>query len=644
MARGQGTVVVRIIGEVRDVLGKLKLTETGIGQFASSSRNLIRKSFDDITRTITSRFGAMGAEAQKAFDKIGNSATSSGNAVALGVGAGAAVAGAAFVDLGIKGIKAFVDLATQVRSFARLSGESAETSSRWVAVTKVLGVEQETVARGLFMLNKQIAANSDGFKKNGIEVARNADGSVDLLQTLLNVSDAYKRVGGGSAGATIAQEAFGRSGLKMLPILAAGRDRIEEFWNAAADHGEILSDADLEKARKFQVSLRELTAAAHGLEIATGEGLVPALTNTAKAATAVVDIINKATKPIGGLAGVIRGLVENTVNPLKAVQDMAHGSKDAGDAAASAADDIGAMSDELDNSTDAFSAGEQAADSYSKALQRLDDDLFGVADAQDAVNRDFEDLQQQADDFAERRATAAKRMADAQEQGARRVRDAEEELADARKKLNDLSGGSENAAEYMRRYLTGQSGMTDEIANATKRVHDAEQNVTDARKDSADAIADSKKQLDDLTRKEGDARRAAEQQRDTIRKIPADIKTVVAEMEKEGKPASEIVAYLEAQRQKLADSGVILGANKQLITDTLEELKQYQAFVLFTQGVAAGERTVRQRAADTVEKSKDIASKIAPSSVVMNVYGAGDDPELIATIAAQKIGWALNGA
>lgn len=615
MAGRQGNVVVRIFGEIRDLVGKLREGSNEVGRFATSSRNVIQKSFSDLTSIVTSRFGRIGAEAQKVFDRIGSRAASTGNAVGLGVGAGAAVAAAGLVDLGVKGVKAFVDLASQVRTFSRLSGESAETSSRWVGVTHALGIEQDALARGLAMLNRRVNEHSDLFEKDSVVIARNSNGSVNLFETLLNVSDAYKRVGGGAAGLTIAQDTLGaRMATNLLPVLAAGRDRVEEFWDAAEQHGEILNDDDLKKARDFQVALREMSQAVKGLEMSLGEGLIPVFTDVAEASTTVVDVLNKVTKPLGGIAGAVDKVEKVALGGL-GLPVFGHHAKKAGDDAEDAAAMVDDLSDSLDSSVSSMDAAADAADTYSKALSRLRDDMFGLSDAQDAVNADFEDLTQQADDLADRRAKAAKRVADAEESAARRIRDAEEGVADAKDELNKLNT---------------QEGRDD----ARKRLRDAEERLSDARREGAESIQDAKDSLGEVERKHQDINDQIRQQREQLEKIPDDVAKVVAEMEKQKKPPQEILGYIESQVTRLREQTGVLSANKMILQQIIELLKQYEAFVGFTAPTKG--KTYGGFGIDFATNPFEQGPSMAEVQVTQNFYGQ-TDPDLAGRAVSRAV-------
>lgn len=354
----EGTVVVNVLGKVTDLANKLKASEANVQVFAKGSAAALKDHLGSAIDSITSRFGQLGQAGGDKLKALANSAVDAGGTMGVAIGAGAAAGLAAVVELGIKGISSFVNLAGEVRSFQRIAGDSAEDASKLVAVLKDVGIDAATGAAGVFKLNRQIAQHSDVLKADGIEIARNKDGSVDLSNTLLNVGDAYKAAGGGSAGATVAFDAFGKSGAALIPILGLSREKLQEFYAAAAAHGEILSQQDLDKAKQFKLSLHDLSEALGGLERSIGSRAVPFLATMAQG---VAKITDKVTELSGHLHGV--NIAKNFFEALPGVGQLG-----------SALELVAGKSHKAAVSTDEVkNALEQEAQAADDATQALDD-------------------------------------------------------------------------------------------------------------------------------------------------------------------------------------------------------------------------------------------------------------------------------
>jgi hypothetical protein len=227
---------------------------------------------------------------------------------ALAAAAGIATAGVIIGEMALDGVKHFIDLATQVRSFQRVAGGTAEDASRMVAVFGALNVPVAAGATSFLRLSENVRKHADVLEADGIVIAKNKQGQVDLGATLLNISDAYRAAGSQIDKTKIVVDSFSLRGKALIPILAAGREQIEEFWQAAARHHEIFSQTDLDTARGFKLATYELSQAFGGLEIELGKRIVPALSAAAKVTTLSVEGFDMTVNAVGRVVGSLFGL------------------------------------------------------------------------------------------------------------------------------------------------------------------------------------------------------------------------------------------------------------------------------------------------------------------------------------------------
>lgn len=249
---------------------------------------------------IRGRFGKLEEEGSHALGKLGIGTEALGG-LSVGAAAGVAGIGLAAVEVGKKGVEAFLETASATRALQRVTGATAEQASGLVATFDVLGVSTGSLNTAMFRLGRSIEDGKSKLGDYGIETARTSTGGVDLFNTFLNVSDAVHKAGNGAEASSIAFAAFGRQGISLLPVLSKGREGLEEFFKAAEGHGEILSQKQVDQAKAFTLSINELKAAAHGLEIQIGEGIVPVLTNLTHAFQTVVGAVEKSGVSIGDL-------------------------------------------------------------------------------------------------------------------------------------------------------------------------------------------------------------------------------------------------------------------------------------------------------------------------------------------------------
>ena len=182
----------------------------------------------------------MKASAGSALSSIGGplgslTSAAGGAGKALGIAAAGAGAFAAvkLAEFAKDAADEWVNLAAQVRDFQRASGASADEASRWVAVLDDMGLAADTGGKAAFKLGKEIDNGGEKLKAFGIEVATNEDGSRNLTETLLNVADAYTETEDPATKAALAQAAFGKAGLNLIPILEQGRKGSQGVFRAS---------------------------------------------------------------------------------------------------------------------------------------------------------------------------------------------------------------------------------------------------------------------------------------------------------------------------------------------------------------------------------------------------------------------------
>ncbi len=201
--------------------------------------------------------------------------------------AGLAAGGAAILKFASSGIEAFQTLAGEVKSFQRIAGGTTEDASRLVAAFKAMGIDAQTAAGGVFMLEKRLASGQANLKQFGVEVARDRKGNTDMATTLLNIADAYSKTADPAQRAALGAAAFGRQAVTLAPLLAKGREGIKDLYAEAERHGLILSADDLIRADELKVAMRNLKESVQGIEVSIGRALVPTVAD-------VIGLIDKA--------------------------------------------------------------------------------------------------------------------------------------------------------------------------------------------------------------------------------------------------------------------------------------------------------------------------------------------------------------
>jgi hypothetical protein len=470
---------------------------------------------------------------------------SSGAAAAAGplaVGAAAVAAGAAVEKFASGSISTFAALGQEVDRYQDLAGGTTEQASRMVVTFRNLNIETETGAKSMAFLGREVEGGNKALDKYGISVARNRDGTVDLNGTLLNVADAYQRTGDQAEKDAILMAAFGRQGVALTDVLEKGRSGLEQFWQAAENHGELLSEEDRQAAIQFDRSIADLKQAWQGIQVAAGKELIPIATLLAHAGTKTLDFVNDLhlIKPAieAGLATI------PLVGPIAAgavelVSHHMHGLKTTADETVPS---LKSVHDELATQTDTLSAAQDAVDAYNSALNGVTKAQKGVTDAAGAQARKQADIAKANQDGT--RATEDLTRAEQKLEDARRQ--APIDLAKARdtetESTHKLTEATRDAAAAVLRYgAESQQAIDaqDKLASAKDDHAQAQEKLDELERNKAhpSAVQDAERQVADAKERQA---AAAE------RKTKADQEDPLAEQA----AASEQLRQAEEARDK----------------------------------------------------------------------------------------------
>lgn len=366
------------------------------------SDRTVRVVLDAVTASYERKMAAAGATTKGvagSMEQLGSRGSASLNQLSGGLvdvtgrtaalAGGAALAGAAVVKFAKASVDAYVDLANKIDTVADVTGASTEQASELVAISDGLGVSVDTVANGLFKLSRSTSENEDALRGFGVQIERNRDGSIDLVETLLNVGDAYRRLSP-ERGNELLVAAFGRGGSQMIDILERSRGELEGLVEAAREHGRIWDDPKMiKRAQEYERSLRRLDDALQEILLTGGEEFVPMLTDIANGLTRVVEITNDLPGP--GIFDFLESGVKNLsgVGPIVRVLDML-GGDDPG--AVSWTKGVGSLVDRLFPGLDSFDAEAASIEEYAEALKALAAAAFDIDTAFDGVASGVGDL------------------------------------------------------------------------------------------------------------------------------------------------------------------------------------------------------------------------------------------------------------
>lgn len=195
---------------------------------------------------------------------------------ASGLAAAILAAGAALVGL----VAHTAAAGDEVLSTARKVQVSTVALTEFYHVADDLGASAEGVVGAFRFLNRSIADARDGseetrkaFRAVGLSMDDLRDLPVE--EVLTRAADGFTRLGSDAKRTQLAMKLFGRGGVELLPVLAAGSDEIRRLRGEAHELGAVWLDTDAEAADALNDSIGRLTKRVTGLGRRIGIDLVP---------------------------------------------------------------------------------------------------------------------------------------------------------------------------------------------------------------------------------------------------------------------------------------------------------------------------------------------------------------------------------
>src|SRR5579859_2903570 len=205
-------------------------------------------------------------------------------------------AGAAVVTeaLGLKEIGEFfnsqIEGAAHVQDLSDKLDVSATTLKQWGFAAQQSGVDFEESAAAIGHFNQHVG---EAVVKGGEVAQAFAQLHVQLKQVgqtrpivdlLLDTADSMKKLPDQAHRAAYAQQLFGRSGRQLLPVLAQGKEKIQELMAEADKLGSGLGDQFYADAKKTRAEMEKFNFALGSIKARITAVVLPVVTQLAKQA------------------------------------------------------------------------------------------------------------------------------------------------------------------------------------------------------------------------------------------------------------------------------------------------------------------------------------------------------------------------
>lgn len=228
-------------------------------------------------------------KADKSFDDLGRKSSRLGDSLKSGIALGAgAIIGGGLADAVLGVGKAYLDAATGVEQFANSTNATIEQSSQFMGMAQSLGLDLNDLLEITAEFQTKAAGMRDELADVGIELQKNADGTLNLSESLVDALEGLQAIPDDAQRSELAFKLFGEEGAKQLSAIYNGsrdvRDAMEEL-DLGIDQG------DIEKAKNFNLAMMDLKSAGRDVGFTLASSILPAITALVEALGPLADAL-----------------------------------------------------------------------------------------------------------------------------------------------------------------------------------------------------------------------------------------------------------------------------------------------------------------------------------------------------------------
>lgn len=232
----------------------------------------------------------LGSELAKALGPDGQNAKVFTVAAAgvLGVGAAALTAAGAVIGIAIHASEA----AARMHELAQITGVSVQELSGLSIVAKVVGVDVDTLAKGLERMDKSALSAAQGSSKTaggwktlGISVTDASGKLKSTTELFTELSAKFSTMEDGATKTGLAMQLLGKAGANLIPVLNQGPEAIKYWIDYGTKVGAVLTGPAAEGAHNFQQQLDKLGLISTGVQNKLQAALLPAISHVVDAFT-----------------------------------------------------------------------------------------------------------------------------------------------------------------------------------------------------------------------------------------------------------------------------------------------------------------------------------------------------------------------
>jgi hypothetical protein len=226
-------------------------------------------------------FAKLGLQVDEQSFTAGNAAIEITKGALRGIGQLALEAAEKFIGL----VKRTAEMGHEIERTAQVVGLSTDELQRLRNATGLVGVETETLDRGLRLLARSMYAakaggadQADAFHKIGVKT-READGRLrSTAGVFADIADHFKTMPEGAEKVALAMKLLGRGGAALIPVLNQGSKEIDKLGRSAY----IMSEAELKASADLVRAEKEWSYATRSLMLSVIGPLLPMVTSVVR--------------------------------------------------------------------------------------------------------------------------------------------------------------------------------------------------------------------------------------------------------------------------------------------------------------------------------------------------------------------------
>jgi len=280
------------------------------------------------------------------------------------------------------------DAADRLLDLEQITGVSTDKLQEMEHVAKVAGTEAEfyansvnEVVKAMDRIERGTGPAAEALAKLDI-ATQNADGSMrsaqaitdDVIRSLIGMEDASTR-------AALAEDIFKRKAQELIPVLAMGEEGIDAAREAAHELGIVQSGEALQSANDFRIAMEELQTKLQAVSLEMLQELLPVIEEyLIPAVMWMTDVLVKSKEGWEALFDLFKGEIGNLPKVKKGIEGvnvelkgMERAGSDAASGARAAADGVRMLSDEVRKAADPAFRLRDAQEKMATASAKVDE-------------------------------------------------------------------------------------------------------------------------------------------------------------------------------------------------------------------------------------------------------------------------------